>query len=219
MLKIIMPFEQGLDPRSTAILFNNSICIGEKTVNNEDCFILKLEAESTSLRARSSNNVEIINHTLWGYFSQRTGLLVQLEDSHLLRLNSSENETIFWENKVESLIQDYKTVDGIHIAHAGKTCASLSRFGEGPESHSRTRMEETWKIEEVDFNIKGLSMDCFLPPGDLKREEEKGVEGCGIAASNAKLPYKMRSASLKISASKVAAINVDDSSASESGDD
>ena len=30
-----------------------------------------------------------------------------------------------------------------------------------------------WEIEEVDFNIKGLSMDCFLPPSDLKKEEER----------------------------------------------
>jgi hypothetical protein len=29
-------------------------------------------------------------------------------------------------------------------------------------------------IEEVDFNICGLSMDCFLPPADLKREQEGG---------------------------------------------
>ncbi|PWA58412.1 hypothetical protein CTI12_AA400270 [Artemisia annua] len=34
-------------------------------------------------------------------------------------------------------------------------------------------MEETWTIEEVDFNIKGLSMDCFLPPSDLKKEEDQ----------------------------------------------
>ena len=221
-----MAFEQGLDPRSTANLFNNSICIGEKTVNNEECFTLKLEAEPTSLRARSSNNVEIIQHTLWGYFSQRTGLLVQLQDSYMLKLkSSSEGETIFWETNMESLIQDYRTVDGIQIAHAGKTCVSLSRFGEGPHSHSRTRMEETWKIEEVDFNFKGLSMDCFLPPSDLKRgEDHKGVAECGVAtatSNNAKLPFKIRSASFKIRASKVAAINEDDSGAgeSESGED
>ncbi|KAL0317135.1 UNVERIFIED_CONTAM: hypothetical protein Sangu_2127800 [Sesamum angustifolium] len=36
---------QGLDPRSTANLFSNSVCIGEKTVNSEDCFVLKLEAD------------------------------------------------------------------------------------------------------------------------------------------------------------------------------
>ncbi|KAK1682549.1 hypothetical protein QYE76_043397 [Lolium multiflorum] len=28
-------------------------------------------------------------------------------------------------------------------------------------------MEETLSIEEVDFNITGLSSECFLPPRDL----------------------------------------------------
>lgn len=180
-------------------------------MNKEDCFILKLEAESSALRARSNSNVEIVRHTVWGYFSQRTGLLVQLEDSHLLKLKSSETDCVYWETNMESLIQDYRTVDGIQIAHAGKTKVSLFRFGEGPETRSRTRMEEVWQVEEVDFNIKGLSIDCFLPPSDLKRDEEKGV----VSVSNAKLPYKIQSASFKISASKVAAIDVDDSCVSD----
>lgn len=212
----LLSFEQGLDPRSTANLFSNSICIGEKSVNNEDCFILKLEAEPSALRARSSINVEIIRHTMWGYFSQRTGLLVQLEDSHLLRIKSSGNDGIYWETSMESSIQDYRSVDGINIAHAGKSYVSLFRFGEGPESHSRTRMEEVWEIEEVDFNIKGLSIDCFLPPSDLKKVEEKEEVECGVVESNLKLPFKIRSASFRISASKVAAVNVDDSCSSES---
>ncbi|XP_011036029.1 PREDICTED: uncharacterized protein LOC105133646 [Populus euphratica] len=203
-------FLQGLDPKSTANLFSNSVCTGEKTINNEDCFVLKLEAEPSSLRARSTSNVEIIRHTLWGYFSQRTGLLVQLEDSHLLRIKASGNDSIFWETTMESSIQDYRTIDGINIAYKGRTSVSLFRFGETSESHSRTRMEEIWAIEEVDFNIKGLSMDCFLPPSDLKKEEE----GCDNAAisNSARLPFKIRSASSRISVSKVVAIDdVDDS--------
>ncbi|XP_057726082.1 uncharacterized protein LOC130941547 [Arachis stenosperma] len=229
---------QGIDPRSTANLFNNSICIGEKTVNNEECFTLKLEAESASLKARSSSNVEIIQHTLWGHFSQRTGLLVQLQDSYLLKLKSSPSSQscdapVFWETNMESLIQDYRAVDGIQIAHAGKTSVSLSRFGaEGPNGFSRTRMEETWKIEEVDFNIKGLSMECFLPPSDLKRGEQHkaGEVATTITTTSTtsnnnnnnanKLPFKIRQASFKISASKVAAVNLDDSSdESESDED
>nr|GMD59078.1 uncharacterized protein LOC109153431 [Ipomoea batatas] len=116
---------QGLDPRSTANLFSNSICTGEKTVNEEDCFVLKLEAEAPSLKARSSSNVEIIRHTLWGYFSQRTGLLVQLEDSHLLKIKSPGAGNIFWETTMESFIQDYRTINGVNIAHAGRTAVSL----------------------------------------------------------------------------------------------
>ncbi|XP_073297633.1 uncharacterized protein [Primulina huaijiensis] len=166
---------QGLDPRSTANLFSNSICVGEKTVNNEDCFMLKLEADPSTLKARSSNNVEIIRHTVWGCFSQKTGLLVQLQDSHLLRINDPKND-VFWETTMESSIQDYRTIDGINIAHGGRTSVSLFSFGENSESHTRTRMEEVWSVEEVDFNIMGLSIDCFLPPADLKKEDE----GCGV---------------------------------------
>ncbi|KAJ6311841.1 hypothetical protein OIU77_013568 [Salix suchowensis] len=203
-------FLQGLDPKSTANLFSNSVCTGEKAINNEDCFVLKLEADPSSLRARSTSNVEIIRHTVWGYFSQRTGLLAQLEDSHLLRIKAQGNDSIFWETTMESSIQDYRTIDGINIAYKGRTSVSLFRFGETSESHSRTRMEEIWAIEEVDFNIKGLSMDCFLPPGDLKKDEEGGDNGA--ISSNEKLPFKIRSASSRISASKVVAIDdVDDS--------
>lgn len=109
---------------------------------------------------------------------------------------------------MESLIQDYRIVDGVQVAHAGKSSVSLFRFGENSDNHSRTRMEETWEIEEMDFNIKGLSMDCFLPPSDLKKdddEDEEEVE-CGLAANNEKLPMKIRSASLRISSSKILAI-------------
>ncbi|KAK4436561.1 hypothetical protein Salat_0819800 [Sesamum alatum] len=204
---------QGLDPRSTANLFSNSICIGEKTIKNEDCFVLKMEAEPCTLRARSSSNVEIIRHTIWGCFSQRTGLLVQLEDSHLLRIKAPQND-VFWETTMESSIHDYRTIDGVNIAHSGRTSVSLFRFGENAESHTRTRMEEIWSIEEVDFNIKGLSMDCFLPPADLKREDE----GCGVVAGgdmmkNGALPYKILANSSRIvgakGARKVVAIEED----------
>uniref|UniRef100_A0A0A9ENW7 Uncharacterized protein n=1 Tax=Arundo donax TaxID=35708 RepID=A0A0A9ENW7_ARUDO len=35
-------------------------------------------------------------------------------------------------------------------------------------SHTKTRMEEAWNIEEVAFNVPGLSIDCFIPPTDVK---------------------------------------------------
>lgn len=158
---------QGLDPMSTANLFSNSICSGERMVNEEGCFVLKLEAEPTSLKARSSINVEIMRHTVWGYFSQKTGLLIQLQDSHLLRIKSAGNDDVFWETTMTSLIQDYRTLKGVNIAHAGRTSVSLSRLNENSEAHTITRMEEVWSIEEVDFNVKGLSADSFLPPSDL----------------------------------------------------
>ncbi|MQM04425.1 hypothetical protein Taro_037228 [Colocasia esculenta] len=168
---------QGLDPKSTANLFSDAVCIGEKVINNEDCFILKLEANPTALRARSTASFEIIHHTIWGYFSQRTGLLIQFEDSHLLRMKPGTcrrgggNESIFWETTMESVIDDYRYIDGINIAHAGRTAITLFRYGEGSANHKR-KMEESWSIEEVDFNIQGLSLESFLPPADLKKDSD-----------------------------------------------
>ena len=193
----------------TANLFTNAICIGEKLVNDEDCFVLNLEANPSTLEARSNGNVEIIRHTVWGYFSQRTGLLVQLEDSHLLRIKTSKSDSIFWETTMESLIQDYRTIDGVNIAHSGKTLVSLFRYGENSESHSRTRMEEVWSIEEIDFNIKGLSMDCFLPPADLKKEDEGFT---GVTPKNIKPVTKTQfiakaAANTRVNTAKVASVD------------
>lgn len=156
--------------------------MGEKTVNGEDCFVLKLEAEECTLKARSSSKVEMIRHTVYGYFSQKTGLLVQLEDSHLLRIDD-----VFWETNMESWIEDYRTIDGVNIGHGGRTSVSLFRFGQDSENNTRTRMEEVWSIEEVDFNVRGLSGECFLAPGDLKNDEEE----CGVVGKKGGLRYKV----------------------------
>ncbi|CAL5332278.1 unnamed protein product [Camellia sinensis] len=164
-------FFQGLDPRSTANLFINAVCIGEKSINNEDCFILKLETSADILQAHSTPNTEIVHHTIWGYFSQRTGLLIQFQDSKLVRMKASRrDESVFWETSMESLIEDYRYIEGINIAHSGKTTATIYRYGRA--LNHRAKIEETWKIEEIDFNICGLSMDCFLPPADVKKEHE-----------------------------------------------
>ncbi|XP_057469149.1 uncharacterized protein LOC130758308 [Actinidia eriantha] len=164
-------FFQGLDPRSTANLFSNALCIGEKVVNNEDCFILKLESSSEILKVQSTPNTDIVHHTVWGYFSQRTGLLIQFEDSKLVRMKASKgDESVFWETSMASLLEDYRYIEGINIAHSGKTTASIYRYGRS--LNHRAKIEETWRIEEIDFNICGLSMDCFLPPADVKRDQE-----------------------------------------------
>ncbi|XP_031488856.1 uncharacterized protein LOC116256596 [Nymphaea colorata] len=187
---------QGLDPRSVASLFAKSECTGEKTINGEDCFILKLEAEAPTLRARSSNNVEMIRHTVWGYFSQRTGLLVRFEDSHLLRINGKgDRECTNWETTMVSQIQGYRQVDGILIAHEGRTEVSLFRFGESSTYCTRTRMEETWIIEEIEFNIWGLSIECFLPPSDLQKEQDvadAAVQGPGSKAGSPRDVFAIR---------------------------
>lgn len=169
---------QGLDPRSTANLFLDAVCIGEKSIMNEDCFVLKLDTSAKALKAQSTSNTEIVHHTVWGYFSQRTGLLIQFEDTKLVRMKAGKGDgNVFWETSLESMIDDYRYVDGINIAHGGKTAATLYRYGEN--CNHRQKVEETWRIEEVDFNICGLSMDCFLAPADLKREQEGGDQGIG----------------------------------------
>lgn len=161
---------QGLDPRATANLFIDAVCIGEKIINEEDCFILKLDTSQSALEAQSGPKYEIIHHTIWGYFSQRSGLLVKFEDSRLLSVKSSrdDGEGVFWETSTESVIEEYKYVEGVNIAHSGKTFVTVFRYGEQSANHKR-ELQEKWKIEEVDFNIFGLSNDFFLPPTEFKK--------------------------------------------------
>ncbi|PQM37922.1 uncharacterized protein Pyn_17873 [Prunus yedoensis var. nudiflora] len=189
---------QGLDPRSTASMFTDARCIGERNINGEDCFILKLCADPQTLKARSEGPAEIIRHVLFGYFSQKTGLLVHMEDSHLTRIQSNGGDAIYWETTINSFLDDYRPVEGIMIAHSGRSVVTLFRFGDMAMSHTKTRMEEAWTIEEVAFNVPGLSVDCFIPPADLRSgtiseacelpHDERGKGGgIAIAAHRAKV--------------------------------
>ncbi|KAL1822188.1 hypothetical protein ACET3Z_008966 [Daucus carota] len=158
---------QGLDPRTTANMFTNARCIGEKKIDGEDCFILKLRADPQTLKARSEGPAEIIRHVLFGYFSQKTGLLLHLEDSHLTRVQTIGGDAVYWETTINSFLDDYRSVEGIMIAHSGRSVVTLFRFGETAMSHTKTRMEEAWTIEEVAFNVPGLSLECFIPPAEI----------------------------------------------------
>ncbi|KAK8518864.1 hypothetical protein V6N13_017869 [Hibiscus sabdariffa] len=183
---------QGLDPRATARMFADSRCIGEKKINGEDCFTLKLCTDPQTLKARSEGPAEIIRHVLFGHFSQKTGLLIHIEDSHLTRVQSNSADAVYWETTIHTFLQDYRPVEGIAIAHSGRSVVTLFRFGEIAMSHTKTKMEEAWSIEEVAFNVPGLSVDCFLPPGDLSSEsigetyqlprDEKGKTAITLAA-------------------------------------
>ncbi|XP_010540391.1 PREDICTED: uncharacterized protein LOC104814185 [Tarenaya hassleriana] len=160
---------QGLDPRTTANMFANARCIGEKKIDGEDCFILKLCADPATLKARSEGASETIRHTLFGYFSQKTGLLVHLEDSHLTRIENNGGEAVHWETTINSYLEDYRSVEGIMVAHSGRSMATLLRFGDMSTGHNtRTTMQEAWVIDEIAFNVPGLSMDCFIPPAELR---------------------------------------------------
>ncbi|GLT98161.1 hypothetical protein SLE2022_156790 [Rubroshorea leprosula] len=188
---------QGLDPRTTASMFANARCIGEKKINGEDCFILKLSADPQTLKARSEGPAEIIRHVLYGYFSQKTGLLVHMEDSHLTRIQSNGGDAVYWETTINSFLDDYRPVEGIMIAHSGRSVVTLFRFGEIAMSHTKTKMEEAWTIEEVAFNVPGLSLDCFIPPADLRsgsvsescelHQDERGKSALALAAHRAKV--------------------------------
>ncbi|KAL7119076.1 hypothetical protein ACP275_02G040600 [Erythranthe tilingii] len=188
---------QGLDPRTTASMFTDSICIGEKSINGEDCFILKLAADPHTLKARSEGPAEIIRHVLFGYFSQKTGLLVHMEDSHLTRIQSNGGDAIYWETTINSFLDDYRPVEGIMIAHSGRSIVTLFRFGEMAMSHTKTRMEEAWTIDEVAFNVPGLSGDCFIPPADLRS---------GSVSEACELPHEERGKSVIAHRAKVAAL-------------
>jgi hypothetical protein len=157
--------------------------VGEKKVGDEDCFILKLCADAETLRQRSEGPAEIIRHVLFGYFSQRTGLLVHVEDSHLTRIQPhAGGDAVYWETTISSFLEDYRAVDdgGVVIAHAGRSAVTLFRFGEMAMSHTKTRMEEAWTIQEAAFNVPGLSTDCFIPPADIRRGGDSvGSEPCG----------------------------------------
>ncbi|XP_051139842.1 uncharacterized protein LOC127257453 [Andrographis paniculata] len=164
-------FFQGLDPRSTANLFLNTVCIGEKMIGNEACFILKLETSPDILKAHSTANTDIVHHTIWGYFSQRTGLLIQFEDSKLIRMKTpvvGGDDFVYYETSMESVLEDYRYVDGINIAHRGRTNGTLFRYGNNFKR--KWTLEETWRIEEVGFNVVGLSDDYFMPPVDCRKK-------------------------------------------------
>ncbi|GJV69227.1 polyol transporter like protein [Tanacetum coccineum] len=163
---------QGLDQRSTGDLFLQAVCIGEKIINEEECFILKLDTSQSDLEAQVNPKYEIIHHTIWGYFSQRSGLLVKFEDSRLLTVNGDNGDGIFWETSTESVIEDYRYVEGVNIAHGGKTTMTIFRYGEQSSNHKR-EFEEKWNIEEVHFNVWGLNTDFFTPPSEITKEQKK----------------------------------------------
>lgn len=192
---------QGLDPKTTASLFANARCIGEKSINGEDCFILKLCTDPSTLKARSEGPAEIIRHTMFGYFSQKSGLLIHLEDSHLTRIQNNGGDAVYWETTINSFLDDYRPVEGIMIAHSGRSVVTLFRFGETAMSHTKTRMEEAWTIEEVAFNVPGLSIDCFIPPTELRyasmSEACNFPRGHGFKNAMAATTYRAKVAALE----------------------
>ncbi|KAL3637344.1 hypothetical protein CASFOL_019643 [Castilleja foliolosa] len=161
---------QGLDPVAISSVFSTSQYMGEKHISSVDCFVLKLSAEHSDLVERSDSSAEMIKHVTLGYFSQRSGLLVHLEDSYLTRIQTPGSHPTYWETTTCTKIEDYRAVEGMMIAHSGQSSVIITRFGDtlraGPEV---TRMEETYVIDDLAFNVPGLSMDSFIPPQEMQK--------------------------------------------------
>ncbi|KAJ6361994.1 hypothetical protein OIU78_002408 [Salix suchowensis] len=88
---------EGLDPMAISAVFSPAQYIGEKFISGTDCFVLKLSADQADLADRSDSTAEMIKHVIFGYFSQRSGLLVYLEDSYLTRIQSPGTYPTYWE--------------------------------------------------------------------------------------------------------------------------
>ncbi|KAL1540356.1 hypothetical protein AAHA92_24717 [Salvia divinorum] len=159
---------QGLNPRTTARMFASARYTGEKNIEGEDCFTLEIAADHHTLKATSEGQTEVTEHTSVGYFSQRTGLLVGLKDSHMTRIRTNGGGPVHWKTTIESSLEDYRPVEGIMIAHSGKSEATLVRFGGATMSRMTARMKESWTVQEVAFNVAGLSMDSFTPPAEIE---------------------------------------------------
>ncbi|CAA6671886.1 unnamed protein product [Spirodela intermedia] len=120
---------------STAGMFVEAQCVGEKRRGGDDCFVLKAAADPAAVARRSEGPAEVIRHVLYGYFSQKSGLLVCMEDSHLARVKTTDRDApLYWETTIESTIDDYREVDGVLVAHRGRSVATIFRFGEGPRA-------------------------------------------------------------------------------------
>ncbi|KAK7345186.1 hypothetical protein VNO77_15743 [Canavalia gladiata] len=162
---------QGLDPLAVSAVFCAAQYMGEKPISGMDCFVLKLSADQKDLVERSDNTAEMIKHAIFGYFSQRSGLLVYLEDSYLTRIQAPGSHPTYWETTMSTKIEDYRVVDDVMIAHAGSSTALITRFGDNIKAGPAiTKLEESWTIDDVAFNVPGLSMDCFIPPQELQRD-------------------------------------------------
>uniref|UniRef100_A0A1J3DY01 DUF620 domain-containing protein n=2 Tax=Noccaea caerulescens TaxID=107243 RepID=A0A1J3DY01_NOCCA len=164
---------QGLDPLTISSVFSSAQFVGEKEINGKDCFVLKLSTDQIDLSRRSDSTAEMIKHVAFGYFSQKSGLLVCLEDSSLTRIQTPGTLPTYWETSMSSWMEDYRAIEGseVVIAHSGKTDVLISRFGETLKGGiSVTRMEERWTIDDVAFDVPGLSVDCFIPPKEMKMD-------------------------------------------------
>ncbi|WZZ83886.1 hypothetical protein YC2023_104458 [Brassica napus] len=69
--------------------------------------------------------------------------------------------------------KDCRAIEGseVVIAHSGRTDVLISRFGENLKGGiSVTGLEERWTIDDMAFDVPGLSIDCFISPKEMKMD-------------------------------------------------
>ena len=68
-----------------------------------------------------------------------------LEDSYLTRIQSPGTKPTYWETTKATKIEDYRSVEGVMIAHGSQSSVIITRFGDNLKAGlSITRMEEIW---------------------------------------------------------------------------
>ncbi|KAK9153352.1 hypothetical protein Sjap_000832 [Stephania japonica] len=143
---------QGLDPVMVASVFSTAQLLGEKRIWDEDCFVLKISADPTDL-ASPERDVDPFR-----------GLSL---DPNPVTRNPPDilGDHYGYEDRG---LSDGRQRDDRTFGHS---TATLIRFGNdvrvGPQI---TRLEELWTIDDVVFNVHGLSMDFFIPPEEIRKE-------------------------------------------------
>jgi hypothetical protein len=119
-----------------------------------------------------------------------------LEDSHLTGIEAIGIDVVYWKTTIETTIKNYREVDGVMIAHSDRSIVTLFKFGECSMSHTRTRMEETWTIDDVVFNVPSLSMDFFIPPADIIKNRSEN-DACKYQSDGKPMSRKLRNGNLQ----------------------
>ena len=58
------------------------------------------------------------------------GLLVHVEVSHFTHIQSNGGNVVYWETIINSLLEDYRPVEGIMVAQSRCSIVTLFKFGE-----------------------------------------------------------------------------------------
>ncbi|KAM6556627.1 hypothetical protein CsatB_003646 [Cannabis sativa] len=127
----------------------------DKTVKKHaDNLLHVLEGVSvrlTQLESRTrllEESVDDLKTSVGNNHGNTDGKMRQLEN--ILREFVVECEGYFLDRILEKVLDSIsRSVEGIIIAHSGRSVVNLFRFGEMAMSHTKTQMEEAWTIEEL----------------------------------------------------------------------